>query len=54
MRGGASNIFALLTLVVIGVIIANVLKNPKGTSSVLSGLGGFAHTSYNALLGSTK
>lgn len=50
MRTGSS-IFALLTLVVLGVIAADVLTHPAGTRTVLSGLGSFASTSYNAMLG---
>lgn len=50
MRTGSS-VFALLTLVVLGVIAADVLSHPKGTRSVLGGLGQFASTSYNAMLG---
>lgn len=53
MRTGSS-IFALLTLVVIGVIVADVVAHPKGTSAVLQGLGEFAKTSYNAMLGHTS
>lgn len=50
MRTGSS-VFALLTLVVFGVIIADVVGHPKGTRAVLGGLGNFAQTSYNAMLG---
>ncbi len=50
MKTGSS-IFALLTLVVMGVIAADVLTHPGGTKVVLGGLGQFASTSYNAMLG---
>ena len=50
MRTGSA-IFALLTLVVGGVILADVLTHRKGTQTVLSGLGSFASKSYNAMLG---
>lgn len=53
MRTGSS-IFALLTLIVLGVIAADVIGHPKGTKSVLSGLGSFANTSFNAMLGHTS
>jgi hypothetical protein len=50
MRTGSA-IFALLTLIVGGVILADVLSHRKGTATVFTGLGHFTTASYNAMLG---
>jgi hypothetical protein len=47
MRGG---IIALLFLIVLGVMLANIVANPKGTKVVFDGLTSFWSTSVNGLL----
>lgn len=41
---------ALLTLIVIGVMLANIIANPTGTKVVFDGLSTFWKTSINGLL----
>lgn len=41
---------AVLTLIVIGVMLANVIANPKGTKVVFDGLSSLWKTSINGLL----
>ena len=49
MRGGG--IAGVLTLIVVGVIIADVLIHPAGVKAASSGINGFWKTSTGALLG---
>jgi len=44
-------IINLGALIVIGVIIANMIANAKGTTAFFNGLGGLWGTSINGLLG---
>lgn len=46
--------FNIVTLIVIGVIIANMIANASGTSQILNGVGGLWGTSVNGLLGKTS
>lgn len=41
----------LAAFIVIGVIIANMIKNPHGTKSFFNGIGGLWGKSINGLLG---
>ncbi len=41
----------LLTLIVLGVMLANAIANPQGTKVIIDGLSGFWKTSINGLLG---
>lgn len=47
MRGG---FMALLFLIVVGVMLANIIANPKGTQVVFDGVTKFWSTSVNGLL----
>jgi hypothetical protein len=50
MRGG---IIALLFLIVLGVMLANIIANPQGTKVVFDGLTKFWGQSINGLLART-
>lgn len=50
MRGG---IVVIAFIIVVGVIIANTLANPRGTKVVFDGITGLWRTSVNGLLGKT-
>jgi hypothetical protein len=47
-------IINLGVIIVIGVIIANMIKNAKGTTAFFNGLGGLWGKSINGLLGKTS
>jgi len=47
MRGG---IIAVLFLIIVGVMAANVIANPEGTKVVFDGFTTFWKTSINGLL----
>ena len=51
MRGG---FIALLFLIVVGVMLANIIANPKGTKVVFDGVTNFWKTSVNGLLAKTS
>jgi hypothetical protein len=44
-------IFALATLIVTGVIVADILANPQGVQAASSGINDLAKSSFSALLG---
>jgi hypothetical protein len=44
-------IFAIATLVITGVIIADILTHPEGVRAASSGFNTLAGSSFNALLG---
>jgi len=44
-------IFALATLVITGVIIADILTHPGGVAAASSGINSLASSSFSALLG---
>ena len=46
-----ARIAAIATLIVTGVIIADVLTHPGGVAAASSGVNQIAGTSFNALLG---
>lgn len=46
--------FGLLTLVVLGVVVADLEKNPKGTSAAANGIVAIEKPGLNALLGKTS
>lgn len=46
-----SKIFGLATLVVFGVIIADVLIHPAGTAAAATGVANVLKPTYSALLG---
>jgi hypothetical protein len=46
-----SKITAIVTLAVMGIIVADILIHPKGTNVVLTGLGGLTKTAGNQMLG---
>jgi len=45
------NIIPVVTLIIIGVMLANAIANPKGTKVVFDGVGGLWKNSINGLLG---
>lgn len=51
MRGG---FIALLFLIVVGVMLANIIANPTGTKVVFDGVTKFWSTSVNGLLAKTS
>lgn len=51
MREG---IFGWLALVTVGVIVADIVANPKGTAAGLNGLNGILKTSFSAALGGKR
>mgnify|MGYP000508776682 CR=1 FL=1 len=44
-------VFAIATLIVTGVIIADILTHPSGVAAASSGFNQLASSSFNALLG---
>jgi hypothetical protein len=44
----------LLMLIIIGVILALMIKNASGTQAFFNGLGGLWGTSINGILGQTS
>lgn len=49
-----TTVIGLMGLVIIGVIIADIWANPKGTSAAASGMTSVLDPTYNALLGKTS
>lgn len=47
-------VLQLGALIVIGVILANMIARPQGTTSFFNGLGGLWGKSINGLLGKTS
>lgn len=45
-----SGIIALLFIIVVGVMLANIIANPRGTKVVIDGVTKFWQTSVNGLL----
>ena len=46
-----ARLFALATLVVGGIIVADILIHPTGTATVLGGMNRLARTAGNQMLG---
>lgn len=46
-----SKIVALGSLVIVGIVVADILIHPKGTGVVLTGLGRLTKTAGNQMLG---
>lgn len=46
--------WSLAGLVIMGIIAADVLRNPKGTQAASNGVVSILKPSYNALLGATS
>jgi hypothetical protein len=46
-------LFNLLTLIVMGVILADMIVHASGTTAFFNGIGGLWTTSINGLLGKT-
>lgn len=44
------NIVPVITLIVMGVMLANAIANPTGTKAIFDGVGGLWKTSVNGLL----
>lgn len=44
-------VFAIATLVITGVIIADILTHPSGVAAASTGINQLATSSFNALLG---
>lgn len=44
-------IFALATLIITGVIVADILTHPTGVAAASSGINSLASSSFSALLG---
>jgi len=51
MRGG---LIALLFIIIVGVMLANIIANPRGTKVVFDGVTDFWRTSVNGLLAKTS
>lgn len=49
-----TSLLALAGLVVVGVIIADFLTNPKGTTAAANGIVGIEKPAFSALLGKTS
>lgn len=49
-----SRFFSLLGLVVVGIVIADIVKNPTGTKAASSGIRNIEVPATNALLGATS
>lgn len=49
-----SGVFQWLTLVTMGVIVADLVTHPKGTAAALNGLNHVLSTSFSAALGGRK
>lgn len=47
----AGQIFNLLVIVAAGVMLADLVANPKGTGTIINGLQGLWSTSVNGMLG---
>lgn len=52
--GGGGSVMNLLVLIVIGVILADMLKNASGTNAILGTTAGIWKTGVNGMLGSTS
>jgi len=50
----AGQLLELGALIVIGVILANMIARPQGTTAFFNGLGGLWGKSINGLLGKTS
>ncbi|MBO0838120.1 MAG: hypothetical protein J2P28_21755 [Actinobacteria bacterium] len=48
-----TSLIGVITLVILGVIVADVLIHPAGTQAAASGLASLVDPTYNALLGNT-
>lgn len=46
-----SKLFGVFTIVIFGVIIADVLAHPSGTTSAANGVANILKPTYNSLLG---
>jgi hypothetical protein len=49
-----TGLFGLATLVVVGVMLASLEANPKGTTAAANGIVSIEKPGLNALLGSTS
>lgn len=49
-----ARLFAIGSLVVVGVIVADVLIHPSGTAAASTGIQGIEKPALNALLGATS
>lgn len=49
-----ARIASIVTLVVTGIVIANIIQNPIGTQAAGNALSGILKPTYNALLGQTS
>lgn len=53
MRGGGG-IFGVISLVIVGAIIGDVLAHPQGTAAGLNGINSLLKTSFSTALGGKK
>lgn len=51
MKGTGASIFALAGLVVVGIMVADIWKNPAGTKAASSGIVSITTPAESALLG---
>lgn len=47
-------LFSLASLVIVGVIIADILTHPAGVTAASTGINQLASSSFNALLGGSN
>lgn len=47
-------IFSIASLVIVGVIIADILTHPKGVTAASAGVNQLAQSSFSALLGGSN
>lgn len=48
------NFWAIVTLIVAGVMLANAVANPTGTKAIFDGISGLWKVSVNGMLGKTS
>jgi hypothetical protein len=53
MGGGGARFFTLATFVIAGIILADIIVHPQGTTAASNGIVSILTPSYNALLGGT-
>ncbi|MGH9071874.1 MAG: hypothetical protein ACRDX8_12085 [Acidimicrobiales bacterium] len=49
-----AKVAAIATLVIMGIIVADVIIHPAGTKAAATGISTITKPAYNALLGSTS
>jgi hypothetical protein len=49
-----SRIFGIITIVIGGIIVADILTHPAGTAAASQGISGISKPAFNALLGQSS